>query len=157
MKDFEDTQALADATAKSMYDLDSTAKHMGMDIKSMRPGGCVLTLRVEGWMINGHGICHGGIIFTLADTAFAYACNSHNQRVVALHCSITFLAPGKSGETLKATAKETVRNGRNGIYDIEVHNEVGDTIAHFRGNSRIISGTVLEKSGTPKQTERDSK
>ena len=71
MKDFEDTQALADATAKSMYDLDSTAKHMGMDIKLMRPGGCVLTLRVEDWMINGHGICHGGIIFTLADWTFS--------------------------------------------------------------------------------------
>ena len=68
MKNYVDSQALADATAKSMYDLDYTAKHMGMDIKAMRPGGCVLSLRVQNWMINGHGICHGGIIFTLADT-----------------------------------------------------------------------------------------
>ena len=89
MKNYVDSQALADATANSMYDLEYTAKHMGMDIKAMRPGGGVLSLRVQNWMINGHGICHGGIIFTLADTAFAYACNSHNQRTVAQHCTIT--------------------------------------------------------------------
>ena len=155
MKNYVDSQALADATAKSMYDLDYTAKHMGMDIKAMRPGGGVLSLRVQNWMINGHGICNGGIIFTLADTAFAYACNSHNQRTVAQHCTITYLAPGKSGETLTATAKETARNGRNGIYDIQVHNELGETLAYFRGNSRTISGTILEKTGSPDQPKVD--
>lgn len=143
MKDIMDTQALADATAQTMFDLDNTARYMGMKIKSIKPGYCLLYMDVQDWMINGHGSCHGGIIFTLADTAFAYACNSHNQRTVAQHCSITFISPGKAGETLTATAVETELSGRNGIYDIHVQNENVETIAHFRGNSRAISGTVL--------------
>jgi len=143
MKDFADPQALAEAAAQSMNDLDYTAQHMGMRIESVTPGGCVLSMPVQDWTINGHGICHGGLIFTLADTAFAYACNSYNQRAVAQHCTITFLVPGKAGETLTATAAETVTSGRSGIYDIAVKNEHGTALAHFRGNSRTIAGTVL--------------
>lgn len=136
-------QALADAAAREMYGLDNTARHLGIEIKTIQPGSCVMSMQVQDWMINGHGICHGGLIFTLADSAFAYACNSHNQRTVALNCSITFLVPGKARETLTASAEETMRSGRNGIYDIHVQNGSGETIAHFRGNSRTISGTVL--------------
>jgi len=136
-------QAVAEATAREMYKLDHTARHLGIEIKTIQPGSCVMSMQVQDWMINGHGICHGGLIFTLADSAFAYACNSHNQRTVALHCAITFLVPGKAGETLTASAEETMKSGRNGIYDIHVQNGDGETIAHFRGNSRTISGTVL--------------
>ena len=155
MKDFADPQALAEAAAQLMYKLDYTAQHMGMRIEAMRPGCCVLSMPVKDWMINGHGICHGGVIFTLADTAFAYACNSHNQRAVAQHCTITFLAPGKAGETLTATAKETVSSGRSGIYDIEVQNEHGTPLAHFRGNSRTIAGTILEEPSSPDPSKGD--
>ena len=155
MEGFAGPQVLAEAAAQAMNKLDYTAQHMGMRIESMQPGCCVLSMRVQDWMINGHGICHGGLIFTLADTAFAYACNSHNQRTVAQHCTITFLAPGKAEETLTATATETVSSGRSGIYDIEVQNEHGTPLAHFRGNSRTIAGSILEESSSPDPSKGD--
>ncbi len=91
-------------------------------------------------MVNGHGTCHGGFIFSLADSAFAFACNSYNQRTVAQHCSITFLAPGKLGDRLVAKAGEASRMGRSGIYDIDVFNQDGVKIAIFRGHSRTVKG-----------------
>jgi acyl-CoA thioesterase len=94
-------------------------------------------------MTNGHGICHGGFIFTLADSAFAFACNSYDQRTVAQHCAVTFLRPGTRGDTLTAHAVERSRTGRSGIYDVTVRNGQGQVVAEFRGHSRAISGTLL--------------
>ena len=97
-------------------------------------------------MVNGHGLCHGGYIFTLADSAFAFACNSHNQRHVAQHCQITYLAPGRLGMRLIAEARERHRGERSGIYDVTVKTEAGETIAEFRGHSRSIPGTLVPEA-----------
>jgi acyl-CoA thioesterase len=93
-------------------------------------------------MTNGHGMCHGGYIFTLADSAFAFACNSHNTRTVAQHCAVTFIAPGRLGDVLTATAAEISRTGRSGITDVTVTNQAGETIAVFRGHSRSLGGAI---------------
>ena len=99
-------------------------------------------------MVNGQRIAHGGFIFTLADSAFAFACNSHNERVVAAQGNITFIRPGELGDRLIATACEVSRNGRSGIYDVRVATEDGTVIAEFRGHSRVIAGTWLPTSET---------
>ena len=109
---------------------------------SVAAGHATLSMMVAETMVNGHGLCHGGYIFTLADTAFAYACNSYGQRTVAQHCEITFVAPGQRGMRLVAVAAERHRAGRSGIYDITVRDEAGQTIAEFRGLSRTIAGTL---------------
>jgi len=100
-------------------------------------------MTVDQRMTNGHKTCHGGYIFTLADSAFAFACNTYNQRTVAQHCSVTFLAPAFEGDRLTANAREIQRRGRSGIYDIRVTNQRGETIAEFRGHSRSVKGTLL--------------
>jgi acyl-CoA thioesterase len=133
----------AQEIAQAMYDLDYASQHLGVELLSVTPGHATLRMPLVDWMFNGHGTCHGGIIFMLADTAFAYSCNSYNLRTVAQQCSITFLAPGRPGEVLLAEAKEVARAGRSGIYDIEVRTEQGEVLAQFRGNSRTISGTVI--------------
>ena len=94
-------------------------------------------------MVNGHHICHGGLIFSLADTAFAYACNAYNLNTVASGCNIDFVAPGKEGDTLQATAVERSRSGRTGVYDVTVRDSAGNTVALFRGKSYRISGEVI--------------
>ena len=94
-------------------------------------------------MSNGHGNCHGGYLFTLADSAFAFACNSYNTMTVAQHCAITYLIPGRIGDRMTATATEVSRRGRSGLYDIRVTNQDGDTVAEFRGHSRTVKGTHL--------------
>jgi acyl-CoA thioesterase len=99
-------------------------------------------------MMNGHGICHGGFIFTLADSTFAFACNSYDQRTVAQHCAVTFLRPGLRGQRLTAHAVERSRTGRSGIYDITVRDDQGEVIAEFRGHSRTISGSLTLASNT---------
>ncbi len=98
-------------------------------------------------VLNDNGLCHGGMIFTLADTAFSYACNSHNQISVAMNCSITFLKPARNGDLLNATAQEQLLEGRNGIYDIEITNQDGICLTLFRGHSRTVSGTDLPVEG----------
>ncbi len=129
--------------AQTMFADDRTSQFLGMELIEVTPGAATLRLPLAEWMFNGHGTCHGGIIFTFADSAFAFACNSHNQRTVAQHCTITFLKPGKPGDILIADAREVAREGRNGIYDIEIRTEAGEVLAQFRGNSRSISGTIL--------------
>lgn len=94
-------------------------------------------------MLNGHGICHGGFIFSLADTAFAYACNSHNELTVAQHCSIDFVRPARAGEQLTATAREVMRRPRSGVYDVTVCGADGAPVALFRGLSRSRPGTAV--------------
>ena len=138
---------VARACAEAMWEEDDASKGLGMEIVEIRPGQATLTMTVQPHMVNGQRIAHGGFIFTLADSAFAFACNSHNERVVAAQGSITFIRPGKLGDRLVATAREISRNGRSGIYDVRVTaNEI--VIAEFRGHSRTIGGTWLpEKDG----------
>lgn len=133
---------LARACADAMWKEDDASKGLGMEILQIKAGEAVLTMTVKPHMVNGHGIAHGGFIFTLADSTFAYACNIHNERTVAAQCNITFIRPGKLGDRLVATAREISRSGRSGIYDVRV--TVDDVvIAEFRGHSRTVGGAWL--------------
>src|ERR1700709_1345244 len=126
---------LARACADAMWKEDDASKGLGMEILQIKAGEAVLAMTVEPHMVNGHGIAHGGFIFTLADSAFAFACNSHNERAVAAQGNISFIRPGKLGDRLVAAAKEVSRTGRSGIYDVRV--TVDNTvIAELRGHSR---------------------
>jgi len=136
-------QERAEACAASMMASDNATQHLGMEVSGVSPGHATMAMTVRPEMVNGHAICHGGYIFTLADSAFAFACNSYNQRVVAQMAQITFLAPAFEGDRLTATAAEVWKQGRGGIYDIHVTNQNGDQIAEFRGHSRTVKGTHL--------------
>jgi acyl-CoA thioesterase len=128
--------ALARACAQAMWDEDRASRGLGMAIESVGPGRAVLSMTVTEAMVNGHGICHGGFIFTLADSAFAFVCNTYNDQVVAQHGAITFLRPGRLGERLEAEAVERAREGRSGLYDVRVTGPGGVLVAEFRGHSR---------------------
>ncbi len=136
-------QELAEACARMMWDDDRASQRLGMKIEHVAPGEATLTMEVTGQMTNGHGTAHGGYIFALADSAFAFACNSYNQRTVAQHCSITYIAPVSEGDHLTANARENARSGRSGIYDVRVVNQHGQHVAEFRGHSRTVKGTHL--------------
>ena len=138
----KDAQALAEACAAAMWAEDRASQGLGMSIERVGPGEAVLAMTVTERMVNGHGLCHGGFIFTLADSAFAFACNSHGRRAVAQHCAITFLRPAHLGDRLLAHAQERARAGRSGLYDISVRTEAGELVAEFRGHSRTIPGTL---------------
>ncbi len=133
---------LARACAEAMWKHDSASSGLGMRIVDVGAGRATLTMIVQPHMVNGQRIAHGGFIFTLADSAMAFACNSHNEKAVAAHGEITFVRPGKLGDTLVAVARETFRSGRSGIYDVRVTSG-DDVIAEFRGHSRTIGGTWL--------------
>ena len=125
-----------------MWKEDGASQGLGMQILEVKAGHAVLAMTIQPHMVNGHGIAHGGFIFTLADSAFAFACNSHNQRTVAAQCNISFIRPGKLGDTLVAAAREISRTGRSGIYDVRV--TVNDTVvAELRGHSRTIGGALV--------------
>jgi len=145
----EDAQALAERVAQAMWARDDASQRLGMRIVEVAPGRATLTMAVRADMLNGHAICHGGFIFTLADSAFAFACNSYNLNTVASGCAIEFLAPAREGEVLTATAYERSIAGRTGVYDIEVANQRGQTIALFRGKSYRIKGHVIEGEEAP--------
>lgn len=136
-------QDIAEGSARAMWNDDSTSQRLGMALDHVAPGAATLSMTVTDQMTNGHGTCHGGYIFTLADSAFAFACNSYNQRAVAQQAAITYIAPALLGDRLTAIAREVSRKGRGGIYDIRVTNQTGDHIAEFRGHSRTIKGTHL--------------
>lgn len=138
-----DPQALAEAVAAAMWSRDRAAQALGMRIDSVGPGHATLSMPVRGDMVNGHHICHGGLIFALADTAFAYACNAYNRNTVASGCNIDFVAPGKEGDTLQAEAVERSLSGRTGVYDVTVRDSAGRTVALFRGKSYRIAGEVI--------------
>lgn len=137
-----DRETLAREAAAAMWAEDNASRALGMVLVEAGPGRAVLTMTVTAAMTNGHGMCHGGYIFTLADSAFAFACNSHNTRTVAQHCAVTFIAPGRLGDVLTATAAEISRTGRSGITDVTVTNQAGETIAVFRGHSRSLGGAI---------------
>ena len=141
-----DAQALAERVAAAMFARDAASQAMGMTIAGVGPGHAELSMTVRKDMLNGHAICHGGFIFTLADSAFAFACNSYNLTTVASGCAIDFIAPAREGDVLTASARERSASGRTGVYDIEVANQRGETIAHFRGKSYRIKGHVIEQA-----------
>nr|WP_202796768.1 MULTISPECIES: hydroxyphenylacetyl-CoA thioesterase PaaI [Paracoccus] len=136
-------QEIAEASARAMWNDDSASQRLGMSLDHIAPGEATLSMTITEAMSNGHGNCHGGYMFTLADSAFAFACNSYNQLVVAQHCSITYLEPGRIGDRLTAVAREVSRRGRSGIYDIRITNQDGVHVAEFRGHSRTVKGTHL--------------
>src|SRR5688572_4795092 len=134
---------IAQACAVTMWAEDRASQGLGMAIERVSPGEAILTMTIRAEMTNGHGICHGGFIFTLADSAFAFACNTYDQRTVAQHCAVTFIRPSRLGDRLIATAVERSRTDRSGIYDVTVTGADGGAVAEFRGHSRTIDGTLV--------------
>lgn len=141
--DSADANAVAEACAKTMWLEDRASQGLGMSLQRIAPGEAVISMTVRKDMTNGHGICHGGFIFTLADSTFAFACNTYDQRTVAQQCAVTFLQPVREGETLTAHAVERTRAGRSGVYDVTVRDSGNKVVAEFRGHSRTISGRLL--------------
>ncbi|HEY1329763.1 MAG TPA: hydroxyphenylacetyl-CoA thioesterase PaaI [Casimicrobiaceae bacterium] len=139
-------QHLAERVAAAMLARDRASQSLGMQIVHVAPGRAELAMRVRSDMVNGHAICHGGFVFALADSTFAFACNTYNANTVAQGCAIEYLAPAHEGDLLTAVGCERSRSGRTGVYDIEVRNQRGDTIALFRGKSYRIKGSVLEEA-----------
>ena len=139
-----DPQALAQGVAAAMFASDRASREfMQMELLSCAPGRASMRMTVRGEQLNGHQICHGGFIFTLADSTFAFACNSHNKNAVASGASIEFLKPAHEGDVLTCEAQEQTLQGRHGIYDMKVTNHRGEVIAMFRGKSAQIPGSVL--------------
>lgn len=139
-------QEIAERSSAAMWARDDASKWLGATLDAVGPGTATVSMTVQEHHTNGHDICHGGFIFTLADSAFAFACNSYNQIVVAQQNSITYVAPGRLGDRLTAEAREIARFGRSGIYDVSVTDQDGRLIAEFRGNSRQIAGQHFQDS-----------
>ena len=137
-------QALAELAGKAMFERDPASQALGMLLAEIRPGYARMTMPVRADMLNGHQTCHGGYIFMLADSAFAFACNSHNHNTVGAGCTIDYLAPGREGDVLTAEATEQALAGKTGVYDIKVVNQEGRTVALFRGKSHRVAGMVAE-------------
>ena len=138
-----EAQARAELAARTMWATDKASQGLGMEITRIAPGEATITMRVEERMTNGHGMAHGGFIFTLADSAFAFACNTSGDTTVAAQGAVTFLRPAQLGDLMVAEAREISSAGRSGIYDVRVR--VGDkVIAEFRGHSRVIGGSFIE-------------
>lgn len=138
-------QERATKSAKALWENDHATHWIGMELGPVTEAAATMVLSVKKHHCNGHAMCHGGIIFALADSAFAFACNSRNQVAVAQHNNISFIAPGQAGDTLTATASEVSLNGRSGIYDVRVTNQDGKTIAEMRGHSRAIKGQLFDE------------
>ena len=139
----ENPQELAEQTGRVMYERDPASQALGARLESIAPGEAVMSMTVRADMLNGHQTCHGGFIFALADSTFAFACNSRNLVTVASGCTIDYLAPAFEGDRLTATASEYSLAGRTGIYDVHVRNQAGKAIAVFRGRSYRIKGNVV--------------
>jgi acyl-CoA thioesterase len=133
-------QRTADLVREGMLRNDRASKMLGMQIVAVTPGSATLSMAIRDDMLNGHDICHGGLITTLADSAFAFACNSYNELTVASGFSIDLLAPGRLGDVLTARCTEVSKAGRTGVYDTEVTNQRGERIAMFRGRSYTMKG-----------------
>ena len=139
-----DPQALADQVGTAMFAADTASRaFMQMDLLECEPGSATMRMTVRAELLNGHKICHGGFIFTLADSTFAYACNSYNRATVASGCSIEYLQPAHLGDILTCVGQEQALQGRHGIYDMQVRNQHGALVAVFRGKSTQIKGMVL--------------
>jgi acyl-CoA thioesterase len=137
-------QQIAAKVGEAMFAVDAASKDfLQMELVSCEPGRAVMRMQVRQPMLNGHKICHGGLIFTLADSTFAFACNSHNKVTVAAGCSIEFLRPAHLGDVLTCEGVQQVLQGRHGIYDMQVCNQRGEVVAMFRGKNASIQGTVI--------------
>ncbi len=144
MSDADTAQALAARVGKAMFAADRASREtMGMELLACAPGRAAMRMTVRAPHLNGHRICHGGFIFTLADSTFAFACNSRNHNTVAAGCSIEFLQPAHEGDVLTAEGVEQSLSGRHGIYDIRISNQDGHVVALFRGKSTQIRGQVV--------------
>ncbi|HEY4645512.1 MAG TPA: hydroxyphenylacetyl-CoA thioesterase PaaI [Steroidobacteraceae bacterium] len=130
--------------AQILYDGDRASQALGVRLLDCTPGGARVSMRIRADMVNGHRVGHGGLVFALADSAFAYACNSYGDNAVAAAAAIDFLAPAREGDELTATARELWRSKRSGLYEIEVTNQHGERIALFRGRSQRITGQLIE-------------
>jgi acyl-CoA thioesterase len=139
----QSAQALAVAVGAMLFERDPASRGLGMQLAEIRPGYARMTMTIRADMLNGHQSCHGGFIFALADSAFAFACNSHNLNTVGAACTIDYLAPGRLGDLLTAQASEQVLAGRSGVYDVSIRNQEGVTVALFRGKSHRVSGEVI--------------
>jgi acyl-CoA thioesterase len=135
----------ARACADALWAEDRASQSLGMRLVDIGPGTATLAMTVRHDMVNGHGIAHGGFVFLLADSAFAFACNSHDVRTVAYACAVTYLAPARLGDELVAVAVERSRSGRTGTYDVTV-SDADEVVAEFRGTSRTIGGSLLAGS-----------
>lgn len=142
--DVQHKQALAELAGKTMYERDPASQALGMTLDAIRPGYARMSMRVRADMVNGHGTCHGGYIFMLADSAFAFACNSHNHNTVGAGCTIDYLAPGRAGDVLHAEAVEQALSSKTGVYDVVVTDADGRKIALLRGKSHRVGGTLVD-------------
>jgi acyl-CoA thioesterase len=140
----QQAQRLAEQSAQTLYERDRASQALGMRLDGVRPGCARVVMTVRADMLNGHHLCHGGIVFALADSAFAFACNSYNESTVAAAAAIDFLAGARAGDELTAEASELWRTRRNGIYEITVTNQRGERVALFRGRSYRIAGEVTQ-------------
>lgn len=143
MRAGEDALRLAEQVGRTMFAKDNSSRFLGVELDQIGPGFARMSMTVTADMLNGLGLCHGGFTFKLADDAFAYACNSYNRNAVALSCSITYPAAARLGDRLTAVCEELHRKGRNGTYDVVVTNQDGEVVALFRGQCRVVEGTVL--------------
>ena len=141
-----DAAEIARLSADALWAEDKASQALGMRIEKVGPGHAVLSMTVGVDMVNGHGLCHGGYIFTLADSALAFSSSSHNRCTVAQHCQISYVTPGRLGMRLTAEARERHRGERSGIYDVTVKAEDGTVIAEFRGATRSIPGTLVPET-----------
>ncbi|MFZ6759691.1 hydroxyphenylacetyl-CoA thioesterase PaaI [Undibacterium sp. Ji50W] len=149
-----DHQHMAELTAAAMFASDAATRGLDMQIVHVAEGTATLSMRIRPAMLNGHQTCHGGYLFTLADSAFAFACNSRNQVTVAAGCSIEYLLPGREADVITATVTEQSLTGRTGIYDARLTNQHGQLIALFRGkshklNAEVVPGLVLRENAVP--------
>ncbi len=139
----ERAQRIADAVGRHMFARDNCAQALGMRLEEIRPGYARMSMAVRDDMTNGHKIAHGGMMFTLADASFAYACNAYNHPAVAAGCDIVFPAAAKAGDLLTAVCEEKHMRGRSGVYDVTITNQDGEVVALFRGHARRLQGTVV--------------
>ncbi len=145
-----DSHLIARACAETMYTNDRASRALGIEVVEVSVGRAEMAMTVREDMVNGHDVCHGGLIFTLADSTFAFACNSENHNTLAAGARIEFLSPGFLGDRLTAVAEQLAQGGRTGIYDVVVSNQNGKTVALFRGNSHRIGGALVdETTGEP--------
>jgi acyl-CoA thioesterase len=166
MREARSSQQIAEACGVRMYEMDHAARSLGVVLDEIEPGRSRVSMTVRDDMVNSHDICHGGMIFSLADCAFAYSCNSRNRKTVAAGATIDFISAARMGDRLTAFAEERALVGRTGIYDVRVVDQNGELIACFRGRSRRVSGAVLpelddsrdcEESAASEPTEQSRK
>ena len=138
-----DPTEIARAAGASMYARDRASQELGIQLLECRPGYARMSMVVQDWMLQGHSVCHGGLMFALADTAMAFASNSHNEAHLALNANIDFLRPAQLGETLIAEAREGHRSRRTGMYDVSIVNDAGKAVCHFRGRTFGVGGEVI--------------